>query len=199
MIINNKNYIKRFEANLKIYNEENGTNYTFEDVQDKFIDVRELTKKTTIEDENYTPMKCMCDHKIYKLFEIINPDNGDTMILGSDCIETYMIKSLSKCKICNKRFKFNPNCKNRCNDCKKIKIKCKRCNKIKKVRKYKKKIFINCKNCKKELEEEKAREEEKKKYNKYCIDCGKFSSKYIRCYKCNLNKINIEKYNYSIK
>ena len=31
MTINNINYIKRFEKNLQIYNEENGTNYTFED------------------------------------------------------------------------------------------------------------------------------------------------------------------------
>ena len=116
MTINNINYIKRFEKNLQIYNEENGTNYTFEDIQDKFIEVREI-----ITDANDDNMKCMCDHPIHRLYEILNPDNGDTLILGSDCIKTYMIKSLSICNKCDKRFKFKPNCKNICNDCKKIK------------------------------------------------------------------------------
>jgi hypothetical protein len=184
MIVNNASYIKRFEANLEIYNLNNGSNYTFEDVQNKFIDIREL-KKRIDNDNNFIPSECMCDHKIYKEYEIINPDNGDTLILGSSCIETYMIKSLSKCKKCNKRFKFKPNSKNRCNDCKKVKAKCKRCNKIKKVRKIKKKDFLNCKKCIKDLEELKLIELENK--NK-CKNCNKKinGEKYKRCYDCNL-------------
>jgi hypothetical protein len=191
MTINNINYINRFEANLKIYNETNDTNYTFEDVQNLFLESREL---------DCNIKHCMCGHKINKKFEIINPDTNDSMILGSNCIETYMIKTMQICKKCDVRYKFNAKSNNRCHNCEKIKIKCKKCNEIKKIKRSKKKDFTYCKKCiKKEAEEKKAKEEEKKakeeeekrkEYNKYCIDCGKFSSKYIRCYKCNLNKNN---------
>jgi hypothetical protein len=181
--INNLSYIKRFEDNLKDYNEDNKTNYTFEDVQNKFIDIRELEKK--IDDEKFIPSNCMCGHKIYKEYQIINPENGDTMILGSDCILTYMIKTMQICSKCESRYKFKPNSKNRCKKCQKVKVKCKRCCKIKKVRRSKKKEFINCKKCKKELEEEK---------NK-CKKCNKKinGDKYTYCYNCNIEK---KKFNY---
>lgn len=181
-MINDKSYIKRFTSNLKIYNETNNTNYTFEDVQDLFIESRQL---------DCNIKHCMCGHKINKKFEIINPDTNDTMILGSNCIETYMIKTMQICEKCDVRYKFNAKSNNRCNNCEKIKIKCKKCNEMKKIKRSKKKDFIYCKKCvKKEEEEKKAKEEEEKRKqnNKYCINCGKFSSKYIRCYKCNLNK-----------
>jgi hypothetical protein len=45
------NYIKRFEENLKKYNEKHKTNYTFKDIQEKFIDAGEIKGNKT---------KCMC-------------------------------------------------------------------------------------------------------------------------------------------
>jgi len=161
MEVNNIKYIKRFEENLEIWNEENDKNYTFEDVQDKFIDIRLLGEKNK---ENKKESKCMCGHKILYEYEITNPDNDDKMILGSDCIETYMFKSMSKCEKCEKRFKFNPNNdSNRCKDCIKVKVKCKRCNEIRKIPKYKKKSYKLCKKCIEEKEEKNRIKEKKRK------------------------------------
>jgi hypothetical protein len=183
--INSLSYIKRFESNLKEWNEENDREYTFEDVQDKFIDVRELKKLP--EDNKLINGKCMCGHKISKEYEIINPENGDTLILGCDCIETYMIKSMSICEKCDKRFKFKPNCENRCNDCKKIEIDCDRCEKTFIIPKYRKKTFKNCKKCIEEIEEEN-KIIQKNFYIESCkcLGCGyiKKDNKYKYCYQC---------------
>lgn len=188
-MINNSSYIKRFEANLKIYNKDNDTNYTFEDVQNKFIYVRELRK---IEDnDNKHEIECMCGHEIINNYKIINPDTNDSMILGSSCISTYMINTMQICDKCNIRYKFNPNSKNRCRNCKKVNAKCKRCNKIKKVRKSKKKYFINCKKCKKDLERLERIEFENK--NK-CMICSKKidGEKYKFCYKHYQEKLKLK-------
>lgn len=183
--VNNQAYIKRFESYLEEWNEENNRDYTFEDVQDKFIDIRELIKSS--KEQKLVNGRCMCGHKISREYEIINPENGDTLILGCDCIETYMIKSMSKCEKCDKRFKFKPDCGNRCKDCKKIEIDCNRCNKTFIIPKYRKKDFKYCKKCIKEKEEEQKELERKLEENKCkCSMCGymKKDSKYKYCYKC---------------
>lgn len=207
--INNKKYIERFEENLKEWNRDNDRNYTFEDVQDKFIDVREIGNQKKSRCKN---SHCMCGHSIINEYEIVNPENDDTMILGSDCIETYMIKSMSVCRVCDERFKFKPNCNNKCDGCKKIKIKCKKCGEIKNVRKSKKKLFVNCRKCINGEILDKQRCPVCKIKNKNgvlcklcyedkckCKICGymKKDTKYDQCYRCyNDNKLkHIKKIN----
>jgi hypothetical protein len=161
----NKSYLKRFEENLKIYNEEHKTNYTFEDVQEKFIDAGEVNKNK---------IKCMCDHDIKKNFEIKNEETGHTMIVGSICIKKYIPKAMSKCKECKLKFKFNG--KKYCRICRrKISIKCNKCYKIYKIRRYKTKKNIKCKDC---VEDEKNR----------CKRCNRMidGNKYEYCYNCNI-------------
>ena len=166
--INNKNYIKRFEANLKEWNEENDRDYTFEDVQDKFTHI------SIADDEGEET--CMCGHPIYNIYYIENPENGDRMILGSDCIQTYMIKSLLVCIKCKEYYKFKPN-SNVCKNCTKVKVKCKKCLRIRYVRRSKKKTYDKCKKCK--------QEETKKE----CRICDKIiKPEYTYCYSCYKDK-----------
>jgi hypothetical protein len=159
-------YIKRWEENLKIYNKEHNTNYTFKDIQQKFIDAGEVDH---IED------KCMCGQSIIKNFIIENSETNDSMIVGSVCIKKYIPNAQTKCKGCKIKFKFDGN--NRCKKCRrKISVKCNECNEIFKIRRYKTKKFIKCKKC---IEEEK---------NK-CKKCNKKidGDKYKYCYICNMD------------
>lgn len=172
--INNKKYIERFEKNLREWNEENDRDYTFEDVQDKFIHI------SMYDEENTEESQCMCGHIIHNLYYIENPENEDRMILGSDCIQTYMIKSLSICTKCKCQYKFNPN-SNVCKDCTKVKVKCKKCQRIRYVRRSKKKLYDKCKKCK---------EEETKKQCKLCDKVIK--PEYTYCYSCYKYKCKIE-------
>jgi len=109
--INNKAYIVRFECNLSRYNIIHNTAYTFIDVQNKFIDIRMICTKYT---NNRMTTTCMCGHSIKNIYEIINPATNDIMIVGSDCIKTYMINASLICIDCNNKFKFsvyNTTCK----------------------------------------------------------------------------------------
>lgn len=171
MKVNNIAYIKRFEDSLKEYNEDNKTNYTFEDIQNLFT----FNKSIKILNDDEIDRKCMCKHNIRILCEIENPETGDIMILGKDCIQTYMIKTFTKCKECKTKYKFNG--KDRCKECRrKITIKCNKCNEKIKMRRYKTNNFINCDKCIEDIK------------NK-CIKCNKKidGTKYKYCYKCKID------------
>jgi len=115
--MNNQAYIDRFNKKLTAYNTNHGTTYTFKDIQAKFIDVR-LIDITNININDSLVTSCMCGHKISRPYNIINPETNETMALGSDCIETYMLNSHQICEICDTRFKFKANTII-CKDCKK--------------------------------------------------------------------------------
>jgi hypothetical protein len=138
MNINSDKYIKRFNENLAIYNNTNNTNYTFEDVQNLFVDCKQLPEIGN----DY----CMCGHIIKECYEIVNPNTNHKMILGSSCINTYMINSSMKCIDCNKRFKMITKSKY-CNDCKPIKKSCRDCKQIMTIKKSQKEYINTCYNC----------------------------------------------------
>jgi hypothetical protein len=138
MNINSDKYIKRFNENLTIYNNTNNTNYTFEDVQNLFIDCNQLPEIGN----DY----CMCGHIIKESYEIVNPETNHKMILGSSCINTYMINTTIKCIECNKKFKMINKSKY-CNDCKPINKKCGECKQSMQVKKSQKEYIDNCYNC----------------------------------------------------
>ena len=147
--INNTQYIKRFEKNLEEYNTKNGTTYTFKDVQDKFIVVSEVKKENNDDDNKKKKVsKCMCGHVIHNEYEIINPETGDIMILGSDCITTYMISSYCICVDCGEDFKIYNNCNNLCKNCKIITKKCNKCKIAMQIKNKDKKDFKTCNTCK---------------------------------------------------
>jgi len=146
--INNAQYIKRFEKNLNEYNNKNGTSYTFKDVQDKFISVNEVKKEKDDDNNKKKVTHCMCGHAINNEYEIINPETGDMMILGSDCITTYMLSSYCNCQDCGENFKIYNNCQNLCKNCKITTKKCKNCKKSIQIKNKDKKNFKLCNNCK---------------------------------------------------
>lgn len=139
MNINNEKYIERFNENLKIYNDKNNTNYTFEDVQNKFIDCKATP-------ERYNDI-CMCGHHIKECYQIINPETNHSMILGSSCINTYMINSTIKCIDCNKKYRMINNKTKYCKDCKPIKKQCKECKISMTIKKSQKAIIDICYHC----------------------------------------------------
>jgi len=138
MNINSDKYIKRFNENLAIYNNTNNTNYTFEDVQNLFVDCKQLPE--------FGNDYCMCGHIIKECYEIVNPNTNHKMILGSSCINTYMINTTIKCIECNKKFKMINKTKY-CNDCKPVKKTCKECKQIMTIKKSQKEYIDNCYNC----------------------------------------------------
>lgn len=139
MNINDEKYIERFNENLKIYNEKHKTNYTFQDIQNKFIDC-----KSSPEKQNDF---CMCGHPIKECYEIINPETNHTMILGSSCINTYMINSYMHCIDCHKRYKLINNKTRYCRDCKPVSKKCKECRITFQIKNRQKDIIDMCYNC----------------------------------------------------
>ena len=138
MNINSDKYIKRFTENLAIYNNTNNTNYTFEDVQNLFVDCKQSGEIGN----NY----CMCVHVINESYEIDNPNTNHKMILGSSCINTYLINTTIKCIECNKKFKMISNKSKYCNDCKPVNKKCKECNQSMQIKKSQRDIDT-CYNC----------------------------------------------------
>ena len=138
MNINSDKYIKRFNENLAIYNNTNNTNYTFEDVQNLFVDCKQLPEIGN----DY----CMCGHIIKECYEIVNPNTNHKMILGSSCINTYMINSSMKCIECNKKFKMINKSKY-CNDCKLVKKTCRECKQIMTIKKSQRNDINTCYNC----------------------------------------------------
>lgn len=150
-MIGNK-YETRFLNGLDKYNTENKTNYKIDDLKNEFDNIG-CDFET---DEEGT--SCICGHPIHRQFILRNRTNDDEIILGSDCIINYVFMGLRvQCCHCEKEFKFTQlNYKhkdNLCKDCRKKDINCKRCDKVCHVRKYKLKDFVNCKKCKKEIEE----------------------------------------------
>ena len=122
-----KAYKKRVCTNIKLYNEENNTNYKWIDFKTKFRYIETLEK-----DKEYN---CMCDHPILYRCIIRHIEDETEWILGSCCIKKF-------CKMwgktCDRCFKKHKNIKdNYCNDCRIIiaeeeRIKkpcCKICNK----------------------------------------------------------------------
>ena len=138
MNINSDKYIKRFNENLQIYNNTNNTNYTFEDVQNLFVDCKQLPEIGN----DY----CMCGHVIKECYEIVNPNTNHKMILGSSCINTYLINTFISCCDCGKKFKMI-NKSRYCNDCKPIKKNCKECKQIMTIKKSQRNNIDTCYNC----------------------------------------------------
>jgi len=138
MNINSDKYIKRFNENLAIYNNTNNTNYTFEDIQNLFVDCKQLPE--------FGNDYCMCGHIIKECYEIVNPNTNHKMILGSSCINTYMINTTIKCIECNKKFKMINKTKY-CNDCKPVKKTCKKCKQIMTIKKSQRNDINTCYNC----------------------------------------------------
>ena len=138
MNINSDKYIKRFNENLTIYNNTNNTNYTFEDVQNLFVDCKQSGEIGN----NY----CMCGHIIKESYEIVNPETNHKMILGSSCINTYMINTTIKCIECNKKFKIINKSKY-CNDCKLVKKTCRECKQSMQVKKSQRNNIDTCITC----------------------------------------------------
>jgi len=139
MNINNGKYIERFNENLKIYNDKNNTNYTFEDVQNKFVDCKATP-------ERYNDV-CMCGHSIKECYQIINPETNHSMILGSSCINTYMINSFVSCCSCGIKYKMINNKSQYCKDCRPINKACKECKILMKIKKQQKDIIDICYDC----------------------------------------------------
>jgi len=189
---NNEAYIRRFTENLDVWNAEHGRAYKFEDIQNKFLDIRMVAK--ALENTGEYATKCMCGHHIKNNYEIINPENSDIIILGSDCIDTYMIKSLLICNSCDERFKFKASANGICPKCKLVSRKCVKCGQREMVKKSAN--FVHCNACIRNIAEENERTErinaqlrasmEAENNARRCRDCGKFSKQYIRCYNCNL-------------
>jgi hypothetical protein len=144
--INNQRYINRFNQNLKDYNNIHKTSYTFEDVQDKFIDCRQAYESKD-EKKDRIQSQCMCGHPIQNEFEIINPETGDKMVLGSDCINTYMIKTQCICSDCKKRFAIFNDCDNLCKNCQITTKKCQECKEYCYIKKSEKATFKKCDSC----------------------------------------------------
>jgi len=138
MNINSDKYIKRFNENLAIYNNTNNTNYTFEDIQNLFVDCKQLPE--------FGNDYCMCGHIIKECYEIVNPNTNHKMILGSSCINTYMINTTIKCIECNKKFKMINKTKY-CNDCKPVKKCCVNCKQIMTIKKSQRNDINTCYNC----------------------------------------------------
>lgn len=163
--MNNQAYVDRFNKKLTAYNTNHDTTYTFKDIQTKFIDVR-LVDISNININDSSVTRCMCGHKISTPYNIINPETNETMALGSDCIETYMLNSHQICEICDTRFKFKANT-----------IICKDCKKTQK---------LEAKQAK--LDALKALEAEKRNTwlasEKLCKTCGIVKSKYPTCANC---------------
>jgi len=140
--INNTYYVQKFNENLKQYNLINNTNYTFEDVQRLFIDCRTLPEKYS----SKCSIHCMCGHPIKEGYEIINPATNHKMILGSSCIETYMINSRIICD-CGNSYKVINNKIKKCSNCRLINKSCSICKCKIQIKKSQKDIIDTCYKC----------------------------------------------------
>jgi hypothetical protein len=171
-----KGYLGEFQQRLDIYNLENKTDYSIEDIFEEFINKGQ--------DYNSEELECMCGHDISKNFIIQHPKNNHKMIIGSSCMKKFLKNHTFRCSGCNSEYKHNKyNHKykdNLCSDCRIIEKICDKCHEIIKY-KFKdrnKEDKIVCNYC---------------KTHKDCDDCGNYFIKISKMYCRRCKKKNIIK------